>query len=346
MEPVTTDAYAPPDIAQKIAQVAGKKSALDFFRLFVLAVMAGVFISFGAEFYTVVTHDSGLAFGLNSLVGGLVFCLGLILVVVAGAELFTGNSLMVMGFVDGIIGARGLLRNWGIVYLGNFVGCILMVLLMYASGQMDAHGGMIGAKALLIANGKVNLSFFEAFTRGMLCNVLVVLAIWLCFSARSTTDKIFAIVFPITAFVASGFEHCVANMYFVPLGIILKGQQSIVEAAGVMAGSAPDLSNLGWSSFLLHNLIPVTIGNVIGGGLLVGLVYWSIYLREFSFKSVVAMGQIGFKLVFFVQPRQLSPSKLAATISSFFGILSRKPSQRSPVPRDLTTLVDDDEEEV
>ena len=344
MEQLKTDAYSPPEIANRIAQVASKKSGLDFFRLFVLAILAGVFISFGAEFYTIVVHDSGLAFGLNSLVGGLVFSLGLILVVIAGAELFTGNSLMVMGFVDGVIGAKGLLRNWIIVYAGNFAGCLTLVLLIYFSGQRDVHGSMVGAKALLIANSKVNMTFLEAFTRGILCNALVVLAIWLCFSARSTADKILAIIFPITAFVASGFEHCIANMYFIPMGIVLKGQTSVVEAAQTMSGTAPVLTNLTWSSFIVKNLIPVTIGNIIGGGLLVGLVYWSIYLREFSFRSLLRLAQIGFRLVFFVQPRELSPSRIVANLSSFYGFLSRKPAKRRPLPRDLTTIIGDESE--
>jgi formate transporter len=278
MEALQVEAYAPAEIAKKIAAVAEKKSGLDFFRLFVLAILAGVFIGLGAEFFTLVVHDTGLAFGLNKLVGGLVFSLGLILVVLAGAELFTGNTLMVMGFVDGAIGARGLLRSWAIAYVGNFVGSLSLVVLIYYSRQWAMNGEKVGAQALLIANAKVNLGFVEAFVRGILCNALVCLAVWLCFGARSTTDKILAIIFPITAFVASGFEHCVANMYFVPLGIILRGESSVVAAASAMAGREPVLANLTWSGFMLYNLLPVTLGNIIGGGLLVGLVYWSIYL--------------------------------------------------------------------
>lgn len=345
MQELRVDAYSPPEIAKRISEVAKKKSALDFFRLFALAILAGVFISFGAEFYTLVVHDSGLAFGLNSLVGGLVFCLGLILVVIAGAELFTGNSLMVMGFVDGIIGARGLLRNWVIVYIGNFAGAAFLVLLMYFSNQWNFHGGMVGAKALLIANSKVNLTFAEALVRGILCNVLVVLAIWLCFSARSTVDKVVAIIFPITAFVASGFEHCVANMYFIPLGIALKGQPAVVAAATTMSGKAVELSNLTWAGLFVKNLIPVTIGNIIGGGLLVGLVYWSVYLREFSFRSLLRLAQIGFRLIFFVQPRELSPFRIARDLSGFYAFLSRRPARRRPLPQDLTTIVADKDEQ-
>jgi len=341
MSELQVDAYAPPEIAKKIAAAAKKKSGLDFFRLFVLAILAGVFIGFGAEFYTLVVHDSGLAFGLNKLVGGLVFSLGLVLVVLAGAELFTGNTLMVMGYVDGVIGARGLLRSWAIAYLGNLVGSLALVLLIYYSRQWALHDAMVGGKALLIANGKVNLTFMEAFARGILGNALVCLAVWLCFGARTTADKILAIIFPITAFVASGFEHCVANMYFVPLGIILKGESSVVAAAGAMAGKDLVLTNLTWQGFVVKNLLPVTLGNVIGGGLLVGLVYWSVYLREFSFRSLLQLAQIGFRLIFFVHPRELSPTKIAANLSGFYAILSRKKAKRRPLPRDLTTLVDD-----
>jgi formate/nitrite transporter len=338
VEQARTDAYSPAEIANRIAQVASKKSALDFFRLFMLAILAGIFIGFGAEFYNIVVHDSGLAFGLNALVGGLVFSLGLILVVVAGAELFTGNTLMVMGFVEGIVGADGLLRSWAIVYAGNFVGSLVLVLLMYFSGQWGLHNSLVGAKSLLIANGKVSLTFVEAFVRGILCNALVVLAVWLCYSARTTADKILAVIFPITAFVSSGFEHCIANMYFIPMGIFLKGQSSVLAAAEKLGGAAPILTNLTWSGFVVKNLIPVTLGNIVGGSLLIGLVYWSIYLREFSFRSLLQMAQIGFRLIFLVHPRELSPVRLWANLTVFYSFLSRKPKRRRPVPRDLTNI--------
>ncbi len=300
MEELRVDAYSPPEIAKRIAAVAEKKSGLDFFRMFVLAILAGVFIALGAEFYTLVVHDSGLAFGLNSLIGGLAFCLGLILVVVAGAELFTGNTLVVMGFIEGKVNARQLLKGWGIVYLGNFVGALVMVLLMYYTAQWGFHDAMVGGKALLIANAKVNMSFLEAFVRGILCNVLVCLAIWLAFSGRSTIDKILAVIFPITAFVASGFEHSVANMYFIPMGIALKGQPDVLAAAQGMVGQPIMLGNLTIAGFLVKNLLPVTLGNIIGGSLLVGGIYWSVYLRQFSFRSLFRIAQVGFQLIFLV----------------------------------------------
>ncbi|MEE8636884.1 MAG: formate/nitrite transporter family protein, partial [Dehalococcoidia bacterium] len=316
MEELRVDAYSPPEIAKRIAAVAEKKSGLDFFRMFVLAILAGVFIAFGAEFYTLVVHDSGLAFGLNSLIGGVVFCLGLILVVLAGAELFTGNSLVVMGFIEGRVKARQLLKGWGIVYLGNFAGSLVMVLLVYYTAQWGFHDAMVGGKALLIANSKVNMSFLEAFMRGILCNVLVCLAIWLAFSGRTTIDKILAVIFPITAFVASGFEHCVANMYFIPMGIALRGQSDVLVAAQGMVGQPIMLGNLTIAGFLVKNLIPVTLGNMIGGSLLVGVIYWSVYLRQFSFRSLFRIAQVGFQLIFLVHPRELSPGRIAANLSS------------------------------
>ncbi len=345
MEELRVDAYSPPEIAKRIAAVAEKKSGLDFFRMFVLAILAGVFIALGAEFYTLVVHDSGLAFGLNSLIGGLAFCLGLILVVVAGAELFTGNTLVVMGFIEGKVNARQLLKGWGIVYLGNFVGALVMVLLMYYAEQWGFHDAMVGGKALLIANSKVNMSFLEAFTRGILCNVLVCLAIWLAFSGRSTTDKILAVIFPITAFVASGFEHSVANMYFIPMGIALKGQPDVLAAAQGMVGQPIMLGNLTIAGFLVKNLIPVTLGNIIGGSLLVGVIYWSVYLRRFSFRSLFRIAQVGFQLIFLVHPRELSPGRIAANLSSFYGFLRRRPIRHRPLPRDLTTLIEEETEE-
>jgi formate/nitrite transporter len=345
MEELRVDAYSPAEIAKRIAAVAEKKSGLDFFRMFVLAILAGVFIALGAEFYTLVVHDSGLAFGLNSLIGGLVFCLGLILVVIAGAELFTGNTLVVMGFIEGKVNARQLLKGWGIVYLGNFVGALVMVLLMYYTEQWGFHDAMVGGKALLIANTKVNMSFLEAFVRGILCNVLVCLAIWLAFSGRSTVDKILAVIFPITAFVASGFEHSVANMYFIPMGIALRGQPDVLVAAQGMVGQPIMLGNLTIAGFLVKNLIPVTLGNIIGGSLLVGVIYWSVYLRQFSFRSLFRIAQVGFQLIFLVHPRELSPRRIAANLSSFYGFLRRRPIRRRPLPRDLTTLIEEEPEE-
>jgi formate/nitrite transporter len=339
MEQLRVDAFSPSEIAKKISEVAQKKSGLDLFRLFMLAIMAGVFIALGAQFFTLVIQGSSLSPGLTKLVGGGVFSLGLILIVLAGAELFTGNTLMVMGFVERRINSRELLRSWALVYVGNFVGSLFVVLLMYYSRQWTTNGSLVGANALLIANGKVNLDFLTAFIRGILCNVLVVLAVWICFGARSTVDKIVAVIFPITAFVASGFEHCVANMYFIPMGIVLKSQPSVVAAAGIESSEAASiLQNLTWPGFILKNLIPVTLGNIVGGSLLIGLVYWSIYLREFSFRSLFNLIGIGFRLIFFIEPQRISLRRLNATLSGFYGVLSRRRAKGRPLPRDLTGI--------
>jgi len=272
----TTDAHPPAVMAQKAEAVGVTKGKLSTLSTVLLGILAGVFIGLGAMFCTLVTTDAGLGFGLTKLLGGLAFCLGLILVVVAGAELFTGNCLIVMSWMSGRTSFARLLRNWGLVYFANLLGALSLVGLMFYTYQWAFSGYGVGANALLIANAKVNLSFGSALARGILCNALVCLAIWLCFSARTVTDKILAIVFPITAFVAAGFEHSIANMYFIPMGILLAGQPAVLTASGLTSNG---IANLTWAGFV-GNLIPVTIGNIIGGGILVGAVYWLAYLRR------------------------------------------------------------------
>jgi formate/nitrite transporter len=338
MEQLRVDAFSPAEIAKKISEVARKKSSLDLFRLFVLAVMAGAFIGLGAQFFNLAIHDSAMSVGMTKLVGGVVFSLGLILIVLAGAELFTGNTLMVMGFIERVINGKQLLRSWTIVYIGNFVGSLFIVLLIYYSDQWAGNGAMVGAKALLIASGKVNLDFFTAFVRGILCNILVVLAVWLCFGARTTVDKILAIVFPITAFVASGFEHSIANMYFIPMGMLLQNQPAVVAAAESMSGGSLALQNLTWYGFLVRNLLPVTLGNIVGGSFLVGIAYWSVFLREFSFRGVFQLAALGFRLLFLFDPRDLSPSRVRNTLSGFYGAPRKMRPGRRPLPRDLTQI--------
>jgi formate/nitrite transporter len=280
MEHLDIDAYAPAQMAARVEKVGIVKGNLDFLSTFTLAVLAGAFIAFGAVFYTYVIHDSTLPAGLTKLLGGLVFCLGLILVIVAGAELFTGNNLIVMAYVSRKVTLEQLLRNWGIVFIGNLVGSLGMVLLVWVSGLWTAGNSGAGVTALMIASGKVDLTFPEALSRGILCNLLVCLAVWLCFSGRSVTDKILAIIFPITAFVALGFEHSVANMYFIPAGLLLKQSPKVLAAAESILGSASELSGLTLSGFLVGNLLPVTVGNIVGGGFLVAAVYWFVYLRR------------------------------------------------------------------
>ena len=274
------DAYSPREIAARIETVGVGKANLNLLAKLMLSVLAGVFIAFGAILFTLVVHDSKLSYGLTQLIGGLSFCLGLILVVVAGAELFTGNNLLVMAHISRKITLRQVLENWVIVYFGNFVGAVSMAMWIYLTQQWAMNNNLVGAKALLIANAKVTLPFLVAFSRGVLCNALVCLAVWLCMSGRSTTDKILSILFPITAFVALGFEHSVANMYFIPIGLLLKNNAGVLEAAASMAGKVNDFSNLTVQSILVKNLLPVTMGNIVGGGVLVGLVYWFVYLSN------------------------------------------------------------------
>ncbi len=270
------DPYGPSEMAGRAQQVGVAKARFDTLTLLTLGVLAGAFIALGAVFATVVSVDSTLGWGPTRLLTGVAFSLGLILVVIAGAELFTGNALIVMAWLGRKVSTAQLLRNWGLAYVGNLLGALGTVGLVYASGQWKLAGGQIGVNAVTLANSKVQMTFVEAVARGVLCNALVCLAVWLCFSARSNVDRVVAIVPPIAAFVAAGFEHSIANMYFIPLGIILK-KQDVVQAAGGPAAEAT--SSLTWTGFLTDNLLPVTIGNVIGGGLLVGAVYWLVYLR-------------------------------------------------------------------
>ncbi|MCW8853362.1 MAG: formate/nitrite transporter family protein [Gammaproteobacteria bacterium] len=274
MDHFDIDAYTPAEMAKRVESAGVAKASLDLLTMFVLAMLAGAFIALGAMFYTFVVHNSSLSLGLTQLLGGLVFCLGLILVIVAGAELFTGNNLIVMAYVSGDIKLSQLLRNWIIVYAGNFAGALMMVFLVYFSNHWAFDD--VGVKALMIANKKVSMPFSEALAKGVLCNVLVCLAVWLCFAGRSVTDKILAILFPISAFVALGFEHSVANMYFIPAGLLLSADTEVVS----MMATSTDLTQLTLYGFLINNLLPVTIGNIIGGGFFVGIVYWFIYLRS------------------------------------------------------------------
>lgn len=256
------DAYAPDEIAERVEKVGVAKARLPVIKVLALGVLAGGFIGLGAMFYTVVVSDPYLSFAVERVLGGVVFSLGLILVVVAGAELFTGNNLMVMSWVNCRISTGLLGRNLGLVYLANAAGAIGLAGLVALSGHGEMRGGGVEETAVKIATAKVSIGFAEAFFKGVLCNILVCLAVWLAMAGRSVTDKILAVVFPIAAFVAAGFEHCVANMYFVPLGIFL-------GAEGVT-----------WGGFVVNNLIPVTLGNVIGGAGMVGLVYHVIYRRK------------------------------------------------------------------
>jgi formate transporter len=274
------DALLPPEMAARAEQLGVRKATMDLASMFVLAVLAGAFIALGAMFATTVVAGAGgsLPYGVTRLLAGLVFTLGLILTIVGGAELFTGNNLIVMAWASGKVSTALLVRNWVVVYLGNFVGAFATAALVYGSGQFTFGGGAVGAAALATAQTKVGLGFGQAVALGILCNALVCLAVWLTYSARTTTDRILAIVPPIAAFVAAGFEHSVANMYFIPSGLLI--QVGAPPEFWASIGQTPaSYSALTWDAFLLRNLLPVTLGNLIGGTLLVGAVYWFVYLR-------------------------------------------------------------------
>lgn len=273
----TFDAPPPPEMARRAEAVGEAKAALPAVAMFALGVLAGAFIAMGAAFATTVTAGtSGLAYGVVRLLAGVAFSLGLILVIVGGAELFTGNTLMIMAWAGRRISTARMLRNWVIVYAGNMVGAAAAVLLMVWAKQYTFGNGAVGVQALTIGAAKTDLGFGQAVALGILCNALVCIAVWLCFSARTTADRILAIVPPIAAFVASGFEHSVANMYFIPVALLIKRDHAWVNSMS----DVPDLHTLTWNNYLVDNLLPVTIGNLIGGTLLVGAVYWFIYLRQ------------------------------------------------------------------
>ncbi len=276
---VSFDALPPPNMATKAEAIGIKKAQLDFLTMFALAILAGAFIAIGAIFCTtVLAGTSSLAYGVARLLGGLVFTTGLILVVVGGAELFTGNNLIVMAFASGKVSFGALMRNWVIVYVGNFVGSVATAYIMFLSKQYTFGANAIGMTALNIGNLKCGFGFIQAVALGIMCNALVCLAVWLCYSARSTGDKILSIIPPIAAFVAAGFEHSVANMYFIPISLFVKYLDPTFYTKAVeVAGK--DFSNLTWGNFFGANLLPVTIGNIIGGAAMVGLVYWFAYLR-------------------------------------------------------------------
>lgn len=285
------DALLPQEMATRAEFLGVRKAEMPFLKMFMLSVLAGAFIALGALFATTVSagsmaittasgdtaYSTGLPFGVTRLLAGLVFSLGLILVVVGGAELFTGNNLIVMAWANGKVTASALLRNWGIVYFGNFVGSIGTAILMFFTRQYTFGENSIGIAALRTGVAKCDLTFIQAIALGILCNALVCMAVWLTFSARSTVDKIAAIIFPITAFVAAGFEHSIANMYFIPYALFIKMFDT--DFIAKVADKVPNLDKLTWQAFWINNLLPVTIGNIIGGAVLVAAVYWAIFLR-------------------------------------------------------------------
>lgn len=264
------DAYSPAQIAEKVEAIGVCKARLPLGGLMLLGMIAGAHIGLGALYFVLVASDSTLSFATARVLGGLVFSLGLVLVVIAGSELFTGNNLLVMAWAEGRISSAELARNWTVVFVANAVGAFGLAVLVFLSNHGAMNAGAVGATYVRIAAAKASLPFAEAFFKGVLCNLLVCLAVWLTMAGRSVTDKLLAIMLPISAFVAAGFEHSVANMYLLPLGMMLKASPA---AAGVAAAA-----NLDWGG-VAHNLLAVTLGNIAGGSLLVAAVYYVIYRR-------------------------------------------------------------------
>jgi formate/nitrite transporter len=265
------NAYGPAEIQEAIETVGVKKANMPFLPSFMLAVIAGGSIGFGALYYTIVASDADLSFATIRVVGGLVFSLGLALVLVGGAELFTGNNLIVMAWASGKVSTREMLRNWVIVYCGNLVGSLGLVVLVLFSHHLDMNGGRIGLSILNTAVAKISPDMVTLFFKGILCNVLVCLAVWLAYAGRSVTDKIIGLILPISAFVAAGFEHCIANMYFLPLAWLLTATGKVPAGFDASLITIPGI---------IHNLVPVTLGNIVGGAGLVGFVYWTIYRKD------------------------------------------------------------------
>lgn len=266
-----SDAFSPKEIAERVNNVGVAKVHLPVLSVLMLGILAGAFIGLGGLYFVLIKSDASLSFATGQVVGGLAFSLGLILVIVAGAELFTGNNLLAMAWAEGKITTLELLKNWGIVCAANFVGAGGLALLVFLSGHTDMNGGAIAEQYIKIAEAKCSMPFWTAFFRGMLCNVLVCMAVWMAFAGRTVIDKTIAIVFPISAFVAAGFEHCIANMYIIPLAML----EIAFGSANIGAESVT------WLGFF-GNLLPVILGNLVGGSLLVGLVYHVIYRRNVS----------------------------------------------------------------
>ena len=268
-----SDAFAPKEIAARVESIGVAKAKLPLLTMLMLSILAGAFIGLGALYFTLVRSDASLGFAVKQVLGGVCFSLGLILVVIAGAELFTGNNLLAMAWAARKITTLALLRNWIIVCLGNWIGAMGLALLVYLSHHAEMNNGAIAHEYLKIAAAKVSMPFWTAFFKGVMCNVLVCMAVWMTLAGRSVVDKVLVIIFPISAFVAAGFEHSVANMYFIPLAMLL---QTSEPATGTVL--------ITWGGFF-SNMLPVILGNILGGSVLVGLVYYLIYLRQVPVQS-------------------------------------------------------------
>jgi len=277
---ITFDAIMPPVMAVRAEASGVTRASMGLTTLLALSVLAGAFVSFGAIFATTLSAGSAeLPYGVARLLFGLVFTAGLIMVVIAGAELFTGNNLLVMAWAGGKVTTGAVLLNWVLSFAGNFVGAIATAGLMFYTTQYTFGGGSVGLAALNIASAKTSLAFIPALALGIMCNALVCVAVWMCFSARTNIDRVVTVIPPIAAFAAAGFEHSIANIYFIPMGLFIKAgaPDSFWKAIGKTAADFPQLT---WNNFFVGNLLPVTIGNIVGGSIMVAAVYWFVYLRK------------------------------------------------------------------
>ena len=260
------ESLAPLEIEAKVEEVGVGKVGMAFSKVFVLAILAGAFIAFGGMYFCIFLGDPSIPFAVQRMVGGICFCLGLVLVLCCGAELFTGNSLIICAKASGKVSWGGMLKNWAIVWLGNLVGALAAVALVYLAQVWSMNGGGVGEAMVSVAAGKVSPDWATLFFKGVMCNIFVCLAVWIGFSARTVVDKVIGIILPISAFVAAGFEHCVANMFFLPMGCLL-------NSMGVGAAGAVPFEGI------LYNLSAATLGNIVGG-LLVGLAYWFVFAKR------------------------------------------------------------------
>lgn len=280
---MSTNYLTPPEITEATIETAIKKSKRPTINMLLLGILAGAFIAFAAEGSNMAAFNlfaKAETYGLGKALAGAIFGTGLMLVLIAGGELFTGNTLIIAGVLDKKVTIKAMLKNWFFVYLGNFIGSVFIAYMMNKSGLFASGDNMLGAVTINIAAYKVGLTFTEGLFLGIMCNWLVCLAVWMSYGAKDMTGKIFAIFFPIWLFITSGFEHSIANMYYIPAGIMAKGNEALVDAAALLGVTAEKLSLLNWETFFTGNLIPVTLGNIIGGGIFVGAVYWYVYIRN------------------------------------------------------------------
>lgn len=287
----TKNFYAPSEIVDVAMGVCVKKVSTPYFKEFLLAILAGAFIGFASEGSNMAAFNLFArpeTYGLGKALAGSIFGTGLMLVIVAGAEMFTGQTLILGAVLDRQVTLKQMSINWVLVWIGNLVGGVFMAYMMVQSGLFNSSDALLGGVTIKIAVGKTSLPFMSAFWLGVMCNWLVCLAVWMSFAAKDITGKLFAIFFPIWLFITSGFEHCVANMYYIPAGILAKSNPKWAEAAMALGVTPEKLDHLNWTNFFLVNELPVTLGNIVGGGVLVGAYYWFVYKQGKSGASKTA----------------------------------------------------------